>query len=292
MSHKAGFVNIIGQPNVGKSTLMNALVGEPLSIITSKAQTTRHRIIGIVNDPEYQIVFSDLPGILEPHYKLQERMMKFIETSLQDADIFLFMIEAGQKEVHMKTVDRILESSVPVIVLLNKIDLSTQAKVLEEMTYWSGVFKGKEIIPVSALNNFNIDSVRNRIVELLPENPPFYPKDELTDKNLRFFVAEIIREKVLLNFKKEVPYSVEIAVEAFRETEGLVHIDATIFVSRESQKMIILGKDGKAIKRLGTDARIDLEKFLDKKVFLNLTVKVSKDWRNNEIQLNRFGYQT
>jgi len=292
MSHKAGFVNIIGQPNVGKSTLMNALVGEPLSIITSKAQTTRHRIIGIVNEPEYQIVFSDLPGILEPHYKLQERMMKFIATSLQDADIFLFMVETGQREVHMKIVDRILESSVPVIVLLNKIDLSTQEKVKEEMKYWSDIFKGSEVIPVSALNNFNIDSIRSRIVELLPENSPFYPKDELTDKNLRFFVAEIIREKVLLNFKKEVPYSVEIAVEAFKETEGLVHIDATIFVSRESQKMIILGKDGKAIKRLGTDARIDLEKFLGKKVYLNLTVKVSKDWRNNEIQLNRFGYQT
>jgi GTPase len=292
MSHKAGFVNIIGQPNVGKSTLMNLLVGEPLSIITSKAQTTRHRILGIVNDTDYQIVFSDLPGILEPHYKLQERMMKFIEASLLDADIFLFMVEAGQKEVQPKIVERILGSSVPVIVLLNKIDLSTQEKVKEEMKYWSDMFKGSEVIPVSALNNFNIDSIKDRIVELLPENPPFYPKDELTDKNLRFFVAEIIREKVLLNFSKEIPYSVEIAVEAFKETEGLVHIDATIFVSRESQKMIILGKDGKAIKRLGTDARMDLEKFLENRVYLNLTVKVSKDWRNNEIQLNRFGYKT
>jgi GTP-binding protein Era len=291
MNHKAGFVNIIGNPNVGKSTLMNALVGENLSIITSKAQTTRHRIMGIVNDEDYQIVFSDLPGILKPNYKLQEKMLNFIGEALQDADIFLYMVEAGETRYDEEVLQKILKSKKPVVVVINKIDLSNQEDIQNQMLYWEGVFKESEVIPVSALNGFNLIKIKNLIVDLLPENPPYYPKDELTDKHLRFFVAEIIREKILLNFKQEVPYSVEVVVDQYKEEPAITRISAYIYVSRESQKMIILGKQGKAIKKLGTDARMDIEKFIGQKVFLELTVKVLKDWRDNDRQLKRLGYE-
>ncbi len=290
MDHRAGFVNIIGNPNVGKSTLMNALIGEKLSIITAKAQTTRHRIIGILNGDDYQVVFSDLPGLLQPSYKLQEKMMAFIDVAIKDADIFLYMVEAGEKRYHEKIVREILDSKVPVIVVINKIDLSDQESVMAQMKHWQEVFPGSEVVPVSALNNFNTASVLGLILDRLPVSPPFYPKDELTDKTIRFFVAEIIREKILINFKQEIPYSVEIVVEAFKESEEIIHIAANIYVMRESQKMIILGKGGQAIRRLGMDARKDIEAFVEKKVFLDLTVKVNKDWRDSDRELKRFGY--
>ncbi|MCB2221049.1 MAG: GTPase Era [Bacteroidetes bacterium] len=291
MNHKAGFVNIIGNPNVGKSTLMNALVGEKLSIITSKAQTTRHRIMGIVNDDDYQIVFSDLPGILKPNYKLQEKMLNFIGEALKDADVFLYMVEVGETRYNEEVLNKILKSKKPVIVVINKIDLSSQEEVQKQMQHWSDLFKESEVIPVSALSGFNLIKVKNLIVDLLPENPPYYPKDELTDKHLRFFVAEIIREKILLNFKQEVPYSVEVVVDQYKEEPEITRIYAYIYVSRESQKMIILGKQGKAIKKLGTEARLDIEKFIGQKVYLDLTVKVLKDWRDNDRQLKRLGYE-
>ncbi|HPE54916.1 MAG TPA: GTPase Era [Bacteroidales bacterium] len=291
MNHKAGFVNIIGNPNVGKSTMMNALVGENLSIITSKAQTTRHRILGIVNDENYQIVFSDLPGILKPHYKLQEKMLHFIEVAIQDADVFLYMVEAGETKVDEEIAQKIIQSKKPVVVLINKIDLSTQEEIMVQIQHWSEIFSGSQVIPISALNNFNLEKVKDVILDMLPENPPYFPKDELTDKHMRFFVAEIIREKILLNFKQEVPYSVEVVVDQYKEEENLTRIFAYIYVARESQKMIILGKQGRAIKKLGTDARLDIEKFIDQKVFLELTVKVLKDWRDNDKQLKRLGYE-
>lgn len=291
MNHRSGFVNIIGNPNVGKSTLMNALVGEKLSIITSKAQTTRHRILGIVNGDDYQIVYSDLPGLLTPSYKLQEKMMGFIELALKDADIFLYMIEAGETKYNEEVVSRFKKSGVPVIVIINKIDLSSQEAVMKQLLHWQDVFPDSDIVPVSASNNFNTEKILDLILQHLPESPPFYPKGELTDKTIRFFVSEIIREKVLLNFKQEIPYSVEIVVEAYKEEPEIIHIAANIFVMRETQKMIILGKGGQAIRRLGTDARKDIEAFVDKKVFLDLTVKVNKDWRDNDRQLKRFGYE-
>jgi GTP-binding protein Era len=289
--HKAGFVNIIGNPNVGKSTLMNALVGEKLSIITSKAQTTRHRILGIVNGEDFQIIYSDLPGILTPAYKLQEKMLKFIENALNDADIFLYMVEAGESKYNAEIVERIKTSGIPVIVLVNKIDLSNQEKVVKDLMYWSDVFGSDRVIPLSALNDFNIQKVLDLIIELLPENNAYFPKDELTDKTMRFFISEIIREKVLLNYKQEIPYSVEAVVESYKEEENIIKIEATLYVSRESQKMIILGEKGKSIKRLGTQARKDIEEFVGKKVFLDLTIKVSKDWRDNDRQLKKFGYE-
>lgn len=291
MNHRAGFVNIIGNPNVGKSTLMNALIGEKLSIITSKAQTTRHRILGIVNGDDYQIVYSDLPGLVSPSYKLQEKMMGFIDIALKDADVFLYMVEAGETKYNEKIVHDILKSKVPVIVVINKIDLSQQEAVMEQLKYWYEVFPGSEVVPVSALKNFNTQRVLDLILERLPESPPYYPKGELTDKTVRFFISEIIREKILLNFKQEIPYSVEIVVEAYKELEEIIHIAANIFVMRESQKMIILGKGGQAIRRLGTDARKDIEAFVGKQVFLDLTVKVNKDWRDDDRQLKRFGYE-
>jgi len=292
MNHKSGFVNIIGNPNVGKSTLMNALVGEKLSIITPKAQTTRHRILGIVNKENFQIIYSDLPGILKPSYKLQEKMMDFIWTALKDADVFIYMVEAGQTNYPENIVDRIKKSGIPVIVLINKIDLSTQPEVEKQIQHWSSVFPKGTIIPVSLINNFDANKLQNQIVELLPENPPYYPKDEITDKNMRFFVSEIIREKILQLFKQEIPYSVEIVVESYKESDKLIRISTNIYVARESQKMIILGKNGSAIKRVGTEARKDIEAFVGKKVFLEQTVKVKKDWRDNDHQLKRFGYQT
>ena len=291
MSHKAGFVNIIGNPNVGKSTLMNALVGEKLSITTSKAQTTRHRILGILNDDDYQIVFSDLPGVITPHYKLQEKMMKFIDSAMKDADVFLYMVEVGEKKYNEQIVEQIKKSGVPVIVIINKIDLSKQDTVEMQIKHWEGIFESSAVIPVSALMNFNTEKVLNTIVELLPENPPYYPKDELTDKSMRFFISEIIREKILLFYKQEVPYSVEVAVDSYKESEDIIRIAAWIFVTRESQKMIIIGKGGRAIKRVGIEARKDIEEFVGKHVHLELSVKVVKDWRDNERQLKRFGYE-
>lgn len=291
MDHRAGFVNIIGNPNVGKSTLMNALVGEKLSIITSKAQTTRHRILGIVNGDDYQIIYSDLPGILTPSYKLQEKMMGFIDIALKDADIFLYMVEAGEKRYNEAIVNQLTKSGIPVMVIINKIDLSDQESIVKQLTYWQKVFPSSEVIPISALRNFNTQKIFDLILDHLPVGPAYYPKGELTDKTVRFFVSEIIREKVLLNFKQEIPYSVEVVVEAFKEDEEIIRIAANIFVMRETQKMILLGKGGKAIKRFGMDARKDIEAFVGKKVFIDLTVKVSKDWRDNDRQLKRFGYE-
>ena len=291
MKHKAGFVNIIGNPNVGKSTLMNALVGEKLSIITSKAQTTRHRIMGIVNGEDFQIIYSDLPGILTPNYKLQEKMMKFIDNALKDADIFLYMVEVGETKYNEKIIEKIKKSKIPTLILINKIDLSNQEKVEEQINYWSEVFVEAQVMPISAITSFNTEKVLQHIIDLLPENPPFYPKDELTDKTMRFFISEIIREKILLFYKQEIPYSVEVVVESYKESKAIIKIGTNIYVTRESQKMIILGKQGRAIKKVGIEARKDIEEFVGKQVYLELTVKVNKDWRDNSRQLKRFGYE-
>lgn len=290
MPHKAGFVNIIGKPNVGKSTLMNALVGEKLAIITPKAQTTRQRILGIVNADDYQVVFSDTPGIIQPGYKLQEAMMREVESAFEDADVLLFLVEAGELPERSSLTDRIGNTGIPVILVINKIDLSDQATVELKMQQWREIFPEADIIPVSALLNVNMASIFQRILELIPENPPYYEKDALTDKSERFFVAEKIREKILLNYKKEVPYSVQVAVDQYKESERMIHIIAYIFVARESQKAIILGHEGKAIKKVGTQARKDLEEWLGRKIFLELSVKVVKDWRDSEKELKKFGY--
>jgi GTP-binding protein Era len=291
MAHKAGFVNIIGNPNVGKSTIMNALVGEKLSIITQKMQTTRHRIKGIVSGEDFQIVYSDTPGILKPNYKLQESMMKFVDSALIDADVILFVTDVVEKaDKNPEYIERVRKSNMPVIVLVNKIDLSNQDDVVKLYNYWSGVFPGADVFPISALEKFNIEPIFDRILELLPEAPPFFPKDELTDKNERFFMQEIIREKILLNYKKEIPYSVEVEVEEFKEDERLIKIRAIIYVARDSQKGIIIGHQGKMLKRVGTDARRDAEEFFDKKIFLELYVKVAKEWRSKDNQLKKFGY--
>jgi len=292
MVHKAGFVNIIGNPNVGKSTLMNRLVGEKLSIITSKAQTTRHRILGIVNDENYQIVFSDTPGILQPAYELQHSMMDFVRTAFEDADILLYIIESGVSELKDPTFfAKIQHSKIPVILLINKIDRSTQEEVVGQMKIWQDKLPNAIIYPISALNNFNLQVVQEKIIELLPESPPYYPKDQLTDKSERFFVNESIREKILLNFKKEIPYAVEIETESFEEEENIIRIRSVIMVERDTQKGILIGHKGLALKRIGSEARIDLEKFFEKKIFLELYVKVNKDWRSNDRQLKRFGYK-
>lgn len=292
MVHKAGFVNIIGNPNVGKSTLMNRLVGEKLSIITSKAQTTRHRILGIVNEENYQIVFSDTPGILQPAYELQHSMMDFVRTAFEDADILLYIIESGESELKDPSFfAKIQHSKIPVILLINKIDLSTQEEVVGQMKIWQDKLPNAIIYPISALNNFNLQVVLEKIIELLPESPPYYPKDQLTDKSERFFVNESIREKILLNFKKEIPYAVEIETESFEEEENIIRIRSVIMVERDTQKGILIGHKGLALKRIGSEARIDLEKFFEKKIFLELYVKVNKDWRSNERQLKRFGYK-
>lgn len=290
MLHQSGFVNIIGKPNVGKSTLINALTGEKISIITHKAQTTRQRVIGIVNDENYQIVFSDTPGILQPHYKLQEAMMKEVHSAFEDADILLYLVEIGETTDQAEIIDKIKNTKIPVIVVINKIDLTDQPTLEAKILQWQQVFPDADIIPVSALRKANLQSVFNSILAKLPESPAFYDKDALTDKTVRFFVAEKIREKILLNYRKEVPYSVEIAVDQFKETENIIHILAYIFVARESQKAIILGHQGLAIKRVGTQARIELENWIGKKIFLELSVKVVKDWRNSENELKKFGY--
>ncbi|WBX77174.1 GTPase Era [Tenacibaculum ovolyticum] len=292
MTHKAGFVNIIGNPNVGKSTLMNALVGEKLSIITSKAQTTRHRILGIVNDDDHQIIFSDTPGIIKPAYELQQSMMDFVKSAFDDADILIYMVEVGEKELKNEAFfNKIIHSEIPVILLLNKIDKSSQEEVEEKIEYWKNKVPNAFVYVISALEKFNVDSVFTKIKELLPEAPAFYPKDQLTDKPERFFVNEKIREKILTHYKKEIPYSIEVETEEFIEEESIIKIRAIIMVERDTQKGIIIGHKGAALKRVGTESRKDLEFFFDKKVFLELYVKVNKNWRSNDRQLKRFGYK-
>ena len=289
--HKAGFVNIIGNPNVGKSTLMNAFVGEKLSIITSKAQTTRHRIFGIVSGDDFQIVFSDTPGIIKPSYALQASMMDFVKSAFEDADILIYMVEIGEKELKDEAFfKRINQLDVPVLLLINKVDTSDQSVLEEQVAYWKEKVPNAEIYPISALRKFQTEVVFNRIIELLPESPAFFPKDQLTDKPERFFVNEIIREKILLHYKKEIPYSVEVETESFADSETIIHIRSVIMVERESQKGIIIGHKGEALKRVGIEARTDLEKFFGKQIHLELFVKVNKDWRSNVRQLRRFGY--
>lgn len=291
MSHKAGFVNIIGNPNVGKSTLMNAMVGEKLSIITSKAQTTRHRIFGIVNDEDYQIVFSDTPGIIKPAYDLQTSMMDFVKSAFSDADILIYMVEIGEKELKDEEFfNKIIHAKIPVLLLLNKIDKSNQEMLEEQVQTWQAKVPNAEIFPISALENFNVKEALNRIVELLPVSPPYYPKDALTDKPERFFVNETIREKILLNYDKEIPYAVEVETEEFIEEEKIIKIRSVIMVERDTQKGIIIGHKGAALKKVGMLARADLELFFDKQIHIEIFVKVNKDWRNNAYQLRRFGY--
>ena len=290
--HKSGFINIIGNPNVGKSTLMNNLVGEKLSIITSKAQTTRHRILGIVNGDNFQLIFSDTPGLIKPSYELQDSMMDFVKSALEDADVIIYMIEIGEKSIKDPDVhNKIQSTKTPTIILLNKIDLSNQEDLENQINIWSNKYPNTEIYPISALNNFNTEKVINRIIELIPESPPYFPKDQLTDKPERFFVNEKLREKILLYYNKEIPYSVEVQTEEFKEQESIIKIRSLILVERESQKGIIIGHKGVALKKIGTKARIDLEKFFGKKVFIELHVKVSKNWRSNPTQLKKFGYR-
>lgn len=290
--HKSGFVNIVGNPNVGKSTLMNALVGERISIITSKAQTTRHRILGIVNGEDFQIVYSDTPGVLKPNYRLQESMLSFSNSALTDADVLLYVTDIfDNHEKNKEFVEKVNYNEAPVILIINKIDLTDQTKLEELVERWKSVLPKAEIFPISATEKFNIDPLFNRILSLLPVSPPFFEKDQLTDKPARFFVTEIIREKILLNYEKEIPYSVEVEVEQFKEEENLIRINALIYVERDSQKGIIIGKGGKSLKKVGSEARKDIESFFEKKVFLELYVKVEKDWRNKEIKLKGFGYK-
>lgn len=294
--HRSGFVNIIGSPNVGKSTLMNRLMGERLSIINAKAQTTRHRIMGILSGEDWQIVYSDTPGVLDPAYKLQEGMMKFVRTALRDADVLLIVTTPKEDSLaHPETLEKVQKMDIPVLLLINKVDLSEQAAVAERIAHWQSLIPRAEIHPISALHGFNLDHLLDRIIAVLPESPAFFPKDEMTDKPMRFFVSEIVREKILTHCKQEVPYSSEVTVESFKEDKTkdgrpLRRILATILVARESQKAILIGTGGKMIKRLATDARKDLESFLKEKVFLELRIKVDKDWRNDERKLKQYGY--
>jgi GTPase len=291
MEHKAGFVNIIGNPNVGKSTLMNAFVGERLSIITSKAQTTRHRILGIVNGEEFQVVLSDTPGIIKPAYEMQKSMMDFVKSAFEDADVLIYMVEIGEKELKDEAFfNKIIFSKIPVLLLLNKIDKSNQEQLEEQIALWKDKVPNAEIYPISALENFNVKEVFARILELLPVSPPYYPKDALTDKPERFFVNETIREKILINYDKEIPYAVEIDTEEFIEDEKIIRIRSVIMVERDTQKGIIIGHKGAALKKVGMQAREDLEKFFGKQIHIELFVKVNKDWRSNAYQLKRFGY--
>ena len=290
--HRSGFVNIIGNPNVGKSTLMNAMVGEKLSIVTAKAQTTRHRIMGIVNGEDYQIVYSDTPGILKPNYRLQKNMMNFVDTAIGDADIILYVtdtIETADK--NSEYVEKLKKLDCPIIIVVNKIDISEQPKVMELMAWWKEQVPKAKVIPASAQEKFNLDSIFETIVEKLPVCPPWYDKDAFTDKNLRFFAQEIIREKILLNYSQEIPYCCEVNVESFKEGSDRYDINAIIYVMRDTQKGIIIGKKGEALKRVGTQARLDMEEFFQKKVFLSLFVKVDPDWRESRKELRRFGYE-
>lgn len=295
--HRAGFVNILGRPNVGKSTLMNALVGEKLSIITSKAQTTRHRIMGIINSPDFQVVYSDTPGIIKPKYELQNSMMRFVNNSIEDADVILFLLDINQQvpdpeknDLYRKTLLTLEQARVPIILVLNKIDLLNISEIAEKLPLFEGLLKNVEIIPVSALNHKNIDTLFEKILEKIPEHPPYFPKDEITDKPERFFAEEIIREKIFLNYEQEIPYSTEVAVISFKEDEKIIRISAEIFVERKSQKGIIIGKGGQSLKKVGVEARADLEAFFDKQVFLETFVKVEPDWRKKESKLSKFGY--
>ncbi|MFT5714612.1 MAG: GTP-binding protein Era [Flavobacterium sp.] len=291
MSHKAGFVNIIGNPNVGKSTLMNAFVGERLSIITSKAQTTRHRILGIVNGEDFQMILSDTPGIIKPAYEMQASMMNFVKSAFEDADILIYMVEIGEQDLKDEAFfNKIIHAKIPVLLLLNKIDTSNQEKLEEQVAFWAEKVPNAEIFPISALQNFNVPEVFQRIISLLPESPAYYPKDQLTDKPERFFVNETIREKILLNYSKEIPYAVEIVTEEFFEDENIIRIRSLIMVERETQKGIIIGHKGAALKKVGMDARADLEKFFGKQIHIELYVKVNKNWRSNVSMLKRFGY--
>jgi GTP-binding protein Era len=292
MSHRSGFVNILGNPNVGKSTIMNALVGEKLSIITSKAQTTRHRIMGIVNGEDFQIVYSDTPGILRPQYKLQETMMSFVNSALYDADMILYVTDVLERTANEgEYIDKIKESGIPVIIAVNKVDLTNQDDLEKVVEAWHIAFPDSPVLPVSGLKKFNLDSLLNAILAKLPESPPYFPKDQLTDKYERFFASEIIREKILINYKKEIPYSVEIEIEEFKDEKNILKIRALIHVTRDSQKGIIIGHKGSMLKRVGTEARHDMEDFFKKKIFLELYVKVTKDWRDKPLALKRFGYQ-
>ena len=292
MAHRSGFVNIIGNPNVGKSTLMNRLVGERLSIITSKAQTTRHRIMGIVNGDDFQIVYSDTPGILKPNYKLQEKMMKFVRGAITDADVLLYVTDTVEdSDRSAEIIEKVRLAGIPTIVVINKVDLTTPEKLNAIVEKWQELLPDAIIAPCSARENFNVEGVFNLILERLPEGEAFYPKDTLTDKTLRFFASEIIREKILLNYDKEIPYSCEIAIESYKEEPTIDRISATIYVARTSQKGIVIGHKGEKLKKVGQAARHDLEDFLGKRVFLELYVKVQEDWRNNDSQLRRFGYE-
>jgi GTPase len=292
MAHRSGFVNIIGNPNVGKSTLMNALVGEKLSIITSKAQTTRHRIMGIVNGEDFQIVYSDTPGVLKPQYKLQEAMMGFVRTALIDADVVLFVTDIFEDEFQNEEIfEKVRSLTVPVLVLVNKVDQGNEEKVNAKLELWKQKLPQCEVIPISALLKFNTEKVLQMIVDNLPEGEPYYPKDQLTDKPERFFVSEIIREKIFVNYKKEIPYSCEVAVNSFKEDDDIIRINAEIYVTRESQKGIIIGHKGEAIKRVGIQARKNMEDFFEKQVHLELFVKVKKDWKDDDRMLKHFGYE-
>ena len=291
MAHKSGFVNIVGSPNVGKSTLMNRLVGERVSIVTSKAQTTRHRIIGIVNDEDYQVVFSDTPGVVNAAYKLHENMMDSVQGSIKDADVLLFVTDTHEKEMnHRKTLDRIKKLEIPVFCLINKIDLSEQDRVFKRIAYWKEQLPNAKIYPISALHDFNIENVWTEIISYIPESPPYYDKEDLTDRPLRFFISEIIREKIFELCQKEIPYSCQVLVEEYKEDGRMIRIRAQIIVERDSQKGIIIGKGGEMLQKIGKKSRIDLEKFLDRKVFLENFVKVDKDWRSSEQKLKKYGY--
>ncbi len=290
--HKAGFVNIIGNPNVGKSTLMNAILGEQLSITSHKAQTTRHRIFGLYNEEDLQIVFSDTPGVIVPAYQMQESMMDSVKSSLSDADVFLYMTEPGEKQLKdPELFEKLQKVEKPLIVVINKIDLTDQDKLIELNEYWKGFFPNVEIYPISALNNFNTDMLLKRLKELLPESPPFFDKEQISDRNDRFFVSEMVREQILLNYNKEIPYAVEVEVEEFKEEKTIIRMRATIITERDTQKGILIGHEGKMIKKTGTGARIRMEKFFKKKVYLDLSVKVRKNWRQSDEQLKKFGYK-
>ncbi len=292
MAHKAGFVSIIGRPNVGKSTLMNRLIGERLSIVTPKAQTTRHRIKGILNSEDYQVVFSDTPGILEPHYLLHEKMMEFVSSSLEDADAVLFITDLAEGYTDPALVDRIRALSVPIVVVINKIDQSTPPEINKLVHGWKKAIQPHAVIPCSALDGFHVNEVLQTILEVIPESPPYFPKGELSDATMRFFTAEFIREKIFMHYQEEIPYACTVEIEAYKEDEKLIHINGVIYVERDSQKGIIIGRKGASIKRIGIEARKEIEAFTGKKVFLELFVKVEKDWRKNESQLRRLGYQS
>lgn len=291
MAHKSGFVNIVGSPNVGKSTLMNKLVGEKLSIVTSKAQTTRHRILGIVNDDDYQIVFSDTPGVVNAAYKLHENMMNYVNDSIKDADVLLFITDPKETEMnHVETLERIKKLKIPVICLINKLDLSDQKAIMERVEYWKEKLPNAMILPISALHGFNVDLVWDKILELIPENPPYYDKESLSDRPMRFFVSEIIREKIFLHCQKEIPYACQVEIEEYIVEPDITNIRALIIVERDSQKGIIIGKGGEMLKRIGRESRKEIQQFIDSKVFLQTHVKVDKDWRGSESKLKKYGY--